>query len=114
MTEKIKESSLKGPSLLFSYVPPPKIFLFVAHIHRSKGVRCTRRVISVVAKGAVQNLLRHFDHSALRPFDKLREHRLRERGGWGGDKRSLAPTVRARRRRVALAMEAGAGTLNGG
>ena len=63
MTEKIKESSLKGPSLLFSYVPPPKIFLFVAPIHRSKGVRCTRRVISVVAKGAVQNVLRHFDHS---------------------------------------------------
>ena len=52
--------------------------------------------------------------SALRPFDRLRDHRLRERGGWGGDKRSLAPTVRARRRRVALAMEAGAGTLNGG
>ena len=47
--------------------------------------------------------------SALRPFD-----RLRERGGWGGKKRSLAPTVRARRRRVAIAMEAGAGTLNGG
>ena len=80
MTEKIKESSLKGPSLLFSYVPPPKIFLFVAPIHRSKGgVR-----------------------------------RLRERGGWGGQKRGLAPTVRARRRRVAIAMEAGAGTLNGG
>ena len=63
MTEKIKESSLKGPSLLFSYVPPPKIFLFVAPIHRSKGVRCTRRVISVVAKGAVQTVLRHFDPS---------------------------------------------------
>ncbi len=29
VTEKIKESSLKGPSLLFSYVPPPKIFLSV-------------------------------------------------------------------------------------
>lgn len=66
--------------MLFSYVPSPKIFLFVAHIHRSKGGVC----------------------------------RLRERGGWGGDKRSLAPTVRARRRRVAIAMEAGAGTLNGG
>jgi len=55
--------------------------------------------------------------SALRPFDRLRDRRFRERmdrGGWGGDKRSLAPTVRARRRRVAIAMEAGAGTLNGG
>ena len=40
--------------------------------------------------------------SALRPFDRLRDHRLRERGGWGGKKRSLAPTVRARRRRVAV------------
>lgn len=47
--------------------------------------------------------------SALRPFGKLRE-----RGGWGGKKRSLAPTVRDRRRRVAIAMEAGAGTLDGG
>ena len=50
----------------------------------------------------------------IRPFGKLRDRRLRERGGWGGKKRSLAPTVRDRRRRVALAMEAGAGTLNGG
>ncbi len=83
MTEKIKESSLKSPSLLFSYAPPPKIFLFVAHIHRSKG-------------------------GDRRLWERM------ERGGWGGDKRSLAPTVRARRRRVAIAMEAGAGTLNGG